>query len=115
MVVAAFGLGLTIGLGVSTWLFRVYLRHHRRELKAAAKGQPVTVATEISASGSAPSPCPEASAGQATDDRYVDIPQSIVEQLCESLERLEVLERREQMRLVRREQRASKSAPRSLL
>ena len=54
--------------------------------------------------GDARAPAVNASAIQQTEP-MVDIPVSMLEQFVQSLARLEVLERRESMRLVQREQR----------
>jgi hypothetical protein len=68
-----------------------------RELRRSAKLPTTTIAEET------PITAPSAPAEEA--ESTVDIPVSVVNQLIEQLARLEVLERRDQMRIVRRQER----------
>ena len=74
-------------------------------LVSASRAQPRAAAAAPSAAGDSP-PCEELTLGQifarSRTERMVEIPESVLNQISESLARLEVLERREQMRLVQR-------------
>jgi hypothetical protein len=85
-VMIGFVAGAMIGIALSTSLFRLYLRRHLRDRSTETTESTQTATESVETDG-------------------VSIPREMLEQLQVQLRRLEVLERREAMRVVRRESR----------
>ena len=93
--------GVCVGFGLATALFRGYLRRHPQHVMFESDP---TLTTQLA-------PPAPSEPFATTIDADITLPRAIVEQVYAQLERLEVLERRDAMRLVRRQDRSRSIRP----